>query len=207
MPPVANKRSMMILYSAENNYYCHQVRIVLAEKDVTYEAIDASLPEYAQELPELNPYGELPVLVDRELVLFEPRIIMEYLDERFPHPPLLPVYPVARAQYRLMLHRVEKDWFSLVRKLEQPEHPEKETARKVLQDSIIALAPIFDEQPYFMSETFSLIDCALAPLFWRLPHFGVEIPKQAKQLLAYQDSLFTRDSFKQSLTEAEKELR
>lgn len=203
------KRSVMTLYSGADDVYSHQVRIVLAEKGVNFEAIEvvgnAQPPE---DLIDLNPYNTVPTLVDRELVLFEAPIIMEYLDERFPHPPLMPVYPVARARSRLMMHRVEKDWYSLMKGILNGKEKEAEKARKELTESLLTLAPVFSETPYFLSEEFSLIDCCLAPLMWRLPAMGIKLTgRGAKEVSNYMDLLFERDSFQASLTDAERELR
>lgn len=203
------KRSVMTLYSGADDVYSHQVRIVLAEKGVNFEAIEvvgnAQPPE---DLIDLNPYNTVPTLVDRELVLFEAPIIMEYLDERFPHPPLMPVYPVARARSRLMMHRVEKDWYSLMKGILNGKEKEAEKARKELTESLLTLAPVFSETPYFLSEEFSLIDCCLAPLMWRLPAMGIKLSgRGAKEVSNYMDLLFERDSFQASLTDAERELR
>jgi len=203
------KRSVMTLYTGSNNVYSHQVRIVLAEKGVNFEAIEVVGDQQPPEdLIDLNPYNTVPTLVDRELVLFEAPIIMEYLDERFPHPPLMPVYPVARARSRLMMHRVEKDWYSLMNTILNGKDKEAEKSRKELTESLLTLAPVFSETPYFLSEEFSLIDCCLAPLMWRLPAMGIKLSgRGAKEVSSYMDLLFDRDSFQTSLTDAERELR
>jgi len=203
------KRSVMTLYSGADDVYSHQVRIVLAEKGVNFEAIEVvGNQQPPEDLIDLNPYNTVPTLVDRELVLFESPIIMEYLDERFPHPPLMPVYPVARARSRLMMHRVEKDWYSLMSGILNGKEKEAEKARKELTESLLTLAPVFSETPYFLSEEFSLIDCCLAPLMWRLPAMGIKLTgRGAKEVSNYMDLLFERDSFQASLTDAERELR
>jgi len=200
------KRTVMSLYSDNDDVYSHQVRIVLAEKGVNVDIIpakDGSLPE---ELSTVNPYNTVPTLIDRELVLYEARIIMEYLDERFPHPPLLPVYPVARAETRKMMYRIEQDWYVLLHDI-QAGGENIETSRQNLSDSLSGLEPIFADKPYFLSEEHSLLDCALAPLLWRLPMLGVELPSEALALQAYMERLFERDAFQSSLTDAERQLR
>ncbi|VTP67586.1 Stringent starvation protein A [Serratia rubidaea] len=150
----------------------------------------------------------MPTLVDRELTLYESRIIMEYLDERFPHPPLMPVYPVARGESRLMMLRIEKNWYSLMYKIEQSSGQEAESARRQLREELLAIAPIFAQAPYFMSEEFSLVDCYLAPLLWRLPQLGIELNGAgSKELKGYMTRVFERDAFLASLTEAEREMR
>lgn len=202
---IVAKRTIMSLYSDCDDVYSHQVRIVLAEKGVNVEILPAKQNESKPELLAVNPYGTVPTLLDRELVLYEARIIMEYLDERFPHPPLLPVYPVARAETRKMMHRIEQDWYRLMRQIMQNDNSEQ--ARQFLTDSIINLEPIFCDKLYFLSEEFSLLDCVLAPLLWRLPVLGIDVPSKAKGLLAYMQRLFNRESFQTSLTETERQLR
>ena len=199
------KRTIMSLYSNNDDVYSHQVRIVLAEKGVNVEIMPGKQGEVSNDLLALNPYGTVPTLVDRELVLYEARIIMEYLDERFPHPPLLPVYPVARAETRKMLHRIEQDWYCLLQRINNEENANE--ARQLLNESLTSLEPVFADKPFFLSEEFSLLDCALAPLLWRLPRLGIEIPAQAKGLHAYMQRLFKRESFQTSLSDAERQLR
>ena len=202
------KRSIMTLYSGDLDIYSHQVRIVLAEKGVNFEVIDVEPNDKPEDLADLNPYNTVPTLVDRELVLFEAQIIMEYLDERFPHPPLMPVYPVARARSRLMMHRVERDWYSLRTVILDPKAKanEQDKARKDLKDSLITLAPVFSDTSFFLSEDFTLVDCCLAPLLWRLESMGVELNgRGAKEVLDYMDRLFARESFQASLTTLERE--
>lgn len=200
------KRSTMTLYSSGVCPYSHQVRIVMVEKGLTPEIIEVNLKDKPEELLALNPYGQVPTLVDRDLIIYESRIIMEYLDERFPHPPLLPVYPVARARARLMMQRIDKDWYSLMGKILK-HAPDADQARKELLDGLVSVAPIFAEMPYFMSEEFSLIDCCLAPMLWRLPLMGIELPPQAKPVEDYMKRIFKRKTFKASLTETEREMR
>jgi len=180
--------------------------MVLAEKSITVEIVDVDPMNISEDIMDLNPYGTLPTLVDRDLTLFESRIIMEYLDERFPHPPLLPVDPVSRAASRLYMHRVDKDWYSLMNDILAGGKGATK-ARKELRESLIASAPIFEAKPYFMSDDLSLVDCAIAPMLWRLPLMGIELPPAARAVHAYAERLFARESFKQSLTEAELEMR
>ncbi|WP_445401354.1 stringent starvation protein SspA [Zobellella sp. An-6] len=205
MAVAANKRSIMTLFSGADDIYSHQARIVLAEKGVSVEISQVEPDSLPEDMLELNPYGTVPTLVDRELVLYESRIIMEYLDERFPHPPLMPVYPVARGNSRLMMHRIEQDWYSLVKRIQQGDKAEE--ARKELREALLAIAPVFAEYPYFMSEEFSLVDCYMAPLLWRLPSLGIELSgRGAKEVKAYMIRLFERESFQASLTEAERDI-
>ena len=204
MAVAANKRSVMTLYSGRDDLKSHQVRLVLAEKGVTVEISYVEGDERPEDLIQLNPYSDAtPTLVDRELVLYDAHIIMEYLDERFPHPPLMPVYPVARGTSRLMMHRIERDWYSLADKILAGDN----AARQELKEGLLSLAPIFADSPYFMSEEFSLVDCYLAPLLWRLPAYGIQLDGQGyKDIKAYMIRVFERKTFQESLTEAEKEL-
>ena len=206
MAVAANKRSIMTLFSDTIDIYSHQVRIVLAEKGVGVEISYTDPTKLPEDLMELNPYGTVPTLVDRELVLYKSHIIMEYLDERFPHPPLMPVYPVSRGQSRLMMHRIEQDWYSLAAQIFRGEG-DVETARNDLREALLSLAPVFAEMPYLMSEEFSLVDCYLAPLLWRLPALGIELNGGgAKDIHAYMNRIFSRSSFKASLTDQEREI-
>ena len=203
----ANRRAVMTLFSTANDMYCHQVRMVLAEKGVTVDIIQVSTDSLPEDVYEVNPYGSLPTLMDRDLALFKADIINEYLDERFPHPPLMPVYPVARANARLMMHRIEKDWYGLAEKILQ-NAPDAAIARRDLREGLLAMAPLFQEHPYFMSDEYSLIDCYLAALLWRLPLLDIELTGTGSKLLqTYMTRIFERDGFQQSLTEAEREIR
>jgi RNA polymerase-associated protein len=206
---VVTKRSSMALFSDGRDHYSHRVRIVLAEKGVSVDVVDVDPKHKPEELADLNPYNTLPTLADRDLALYESKVIMEYLDERFPHPPLLPVYPVARAQSRLWMYRLERDWAPLVDViLHSKSKDQVAKARKDLKDSLLAIAPIFAEMPFFMSEEFTIVDCCLGPILWRLQIMEVTLPKtrQAQPLLDYMARLFARDSFRESLTEFEREM-
>ncbi len=207
---VVSKRSSMTLFSDSTNHYSHRVRIVLAEKGVTVDLVESDGGSVPPELADVNPYNSMPTLVDRDLVLYESKVMMEYLDERFPHPPLLPVYPVARAESRLFMYRIERDWCALVDSIQhsRSDNVVKKSV-KDLKDSLMAIAPIFQEKPFFMSEEFTLVDCCIAPILWRLPSLGIDIrpSKQSKPLLGYMDSLFSRESFQESLSVQEREMR
>lgn len=207
MSVITNKRSVMTLYSGSNDPYSHRARIVLAEKSVTYEVNIIEPGQLPEDLIDLNPYNSVPTLVDRDLVLYDSRVVMEYLDERFPHPPLMPVDPVSRARTRLMLHRIDNDWYSLLDDIVGENIKKKEKAIKEFQNSLASVEPILEAMPYFMSNEFSMIDCSIAPLLWRLDEYGVEIPPQAKSVKLYADRLFERSSFKESLTEQEKNVQ
>src|SRR3990167_2693609 len=208
MAVITNKRSVMTLYSGALDIPSHRVRIVLAEKGVSYEVVSTELRGKPEDLLELNPYGNVPTLVDRELALYDPNIITEYLDERFPHPPLMPVYPVARAKARLIIHRFDREWGPLVRKLETAKTADTRPVAKELTSLVVQLLPLFNSSPYFMGEEFTLVDCCIAPVLWRLPLWGITLsPAETKTLNKYTNRVFQRDSFQASLTEAEQELR
>nr|WP_230210077.1 glutathione S-transferase N-terminal domain-containing protein [Solemya velum gill symbiont] len=197
----------MTLFSDSADIYSHRVRVVLAEKNITVDILDSDPLHLPEDVVEVNPYGTLPTLLDRDLALYDSRIIMEYLDERYPHPPLLPIDPVSRANTRLYLHRVEKDWYSLVNGIEAG-GKNATKARKELTETLLASGPIMASKPYFMSEEYSLVDATIAPLLWRLPTLGIELKGTGSaQVLGYAKRLFERPGFARSLTEAEKEMR
>lgn len=205
------KRATMTFFSDPIDQNCHRVRIVLAEKGVTVDVVEMSVHEIPEELSELNPYDSLPTLVDRELVIYESKVMMEYLDERFPHPPLLPVYPVARAESRQLMYRIERDWCGQVERILNPRNSQKtiDAARAALRDELIGCAPIFADKPFFMNDEFTLVDCCVAPILWRLPSLGIRLAstKQTKPLHDYMRRVFSRDGFRGSLSEAEREMR
>lgn len=196
----------MTLYSADNCPLSHRVRIVLNEKSITADIINVNVNELPEDLIDLNPYNSTPTLVDRDLVLYNSQIIMEYLDERFPHPPLMPVDPVSRARSRIMLYRIDKDWYSLLDNINGDNAAQAENGRKAIRDGLTVIAPIFVKKPYFMSDEFTLVDACLAPLLWRLPLYGIDLPEQAKPVLQYAARLFERDAFEASLSEFEREI-
>ncbi len=196
-------------FSDPVSHYSHRVRMVLAEKSVQAEIIEVPAGQCPPRLAELNPYGTLPTLADRDLALYESTVVMEYLDERYPHPPLLPVYPVARANSRLLIHRIQRDWCSLVDLIVDPrsKEPQRVQARKELRESLTGVSPLFADKPYFLSEDLSLVDCCLLPILWRLPHMGIELPRPAKPLLDYMARNFARDNFQASLSATERTWR
>jgi len=197
----------MTVYSDPNCPFSHQTRIVIQEKHIEANIVDLISGEWPEDVAAANPYGSGPTLFDRDLVLFDARVIMDYFDERFPHPPLMPVDPVARAQARLMLHRIDKDWYSLWQALSGRERGKTTKARKTIQEDLTVLSPLFENSPYFMSDEFSMLDCALAPLLWRLPSLGIKLPASAKAVESYANRIFKRESFQASLSEAERNLR
>ncbi len=207
MAVVANKRSIMTFYSDALDIYCHRVRIVLAEKGVNVEIIDVNLSDKPEDLAQLNPYNTVPTLVDRDLVIYESRIIMEYLDERFPHPPLMPVYPVARAENRQLIFRVDKELYSLYHSVQDAKDENiASLARKRLGEAIVSLEPVFSQKRYFLADEFSMVDCCIGALLWRLPRLGVEVHREIKAIQNYCQRVFDRKSFRASLSEAEQEL-
>lgn len=207
MSLVANRRSVMTLFSDPVGAHSHRTRFVLTEKDIAVELVDVDPHDMPEDLPELNPYNSTPTLVDRDLVLYGAQVIMEYFDERYPHPPLMPVDPVSRAKARLALYRIETDWYGLLPALASSGEKKSAAARKVLTESLLASVDIFKAKPFFLSDEFSLVDCSIAPILWRLESFGIELPKQAKPIQAYAERMFSRPGFRKSLTEAELELR
>jgi RNA polymerase-associated protein len=207
MALVANRRSVMTLFSSATCPESHRVRVVLAEKGITVEIVNVEGSNKPEDLIDLNPYNTVPTLVDRELALYDPRAIMEYLDERFPHPPLMPVDPVSRARTRLALYRIEKDWYELVPALESRGEKTSAKARKLLRDSLTAGAEVFGAKPFFLSDEFSLVDATIVPILWRLKRYKIDLPRQAKPIQQYADRMFARESFQASLSDAEREMR
>jgi len=197
----------MALYSAETSMDCHRVRFVLAEKGINVDIVNVSIDESAAaDLAELNPYNQAPTLVDRDLVLYDAGVINDYLDERYPHPPLMPVDPVSRAQLRLVHYRVQRDWYSLAKEIEANSGKKAEQICKQLKESIIAANELFKVSDFILSDELSLVDCTLGPLMWRLKHYGVKLGKPGASVEAYAHRIFSKASFKASLTQAERDL-
>lgn len=192
------------LFADEKSIHSHRVRFALAEKSVASDVFYVGAEGNA-DLRELNPSGMLPTLVDRDLVLMYSKIILEYLDERFPHPPLLPVYPVLRAKSRLMIKHIEQDWYSLFFAIESGVNVEEN--KEKLLNYLSKLEPLFVKNEYFMGDDFSMVDCCIAPLLWRLPAFDIEIPNKMVALNKYADNIFQRNSFQASLSKWESDLR
>jgi RNA polymerase-associated protein len=202
-----NRKPIMTLYSGINDPFSHRTRIVLFEKDVECRIIEVDPHRKPRELADLNPYNQVPTIVDRDLVLYGSLIINEYLDERLPHPPLMPVDPVSRARARLMLMRFDRDWYSLLPDITGGDRKTLTRARNFIRDGLTVISQIFKEQPYVLGGEFSLVDCCLAPILWRLDLYGVNLPRQAKPILEYAERIFSRKSFELSLSEAEREIR
>lgn len=201
------RRANMTLYTDSTCVFGHQARLVIEEKSIEAEIEEVIEGHWPEDVIAANPYGVGPTLIDRDLVLFDAKVIMDYFDERFPHPPLMPVDPVARAQSRLMLHRLQHDWFSHWDILMGSDKTKSNRVRKTIREDLTVLAPIFDAMPFFMGKEISLLDCTLAPLLWRLPMLNIKLPTNAKPVLDYAERIFARDAFQASLTEAEREMR
>jgi len=202
------RRSVMTLFSAPTDPWSHRARFVLAEKGIAIDLVDVDMARLPEDLLDLNPYQSVPTLVDRDLVLYDSRVIIEYLDERFPHPPLMPIDPVTRAQFRVALYRVERDWYALAHDIEQGVNSATAAhSRKILGEAISASAEVFKAKPFFLSDEFSLVDASIAPILWRLPFYGIDLPAQAQPIVKYMNAIFARSTFRASLTGAEREMR
>lgn len=207
MSLVANRRSVMTLFSDPDCPDSHRTRIVLAEKDVTADVIHIDPSSKPEDLVDLNPYNSVPTLVDRDLVLYDARVIIEYLDERFPHPPLMPVDPVARAKARLLMYRVERDWYQLLAELVGADKKQQPRLRKMLRESVLSATPLFMEaRPYLFGEDFSLVDCSVIPVLWRLGALGIQLPPAAKAITDYSARVFARQAVRISLSDIEREM-
>lgn len=207
MTALANRRSVMTLYADAADPLGHSVRLVLTEKDINVDIQFIDEESKPDDLNDLNPYSTLLTLIDRELVLYDAQIMLEYLDERYPHPPLMPVDPVSRANNRQFRYRIGRDLYTLTADLEGDNEIAAANARKQLRDNLLALAPLFQQFPFFMSDEFSLVDLCMAPLLWRLPRWGIKLGTPAKPLLKYADRLFERRAFLLSLSPVEQEIR
>ncbi|HEX8978894.1 MAG TPA: glutathione S-transferase N-terminal domain-containing protein [Parasulfuritortus sp.] len=198
---------MMILYSGTSCPFSHRCRIVLHEKGMDFEIKDVDLREKPEEIAMMNPYNQVPILVERDLTLYESNIINEYIDERFPHPQLMPADPVMRARTRLFLFNIERDLFNHISDIATGTGKAAEKARGIVRDNLTQIAPIFAKQKYMLGEEYSMLDVAIAPLLWRLEHYGISLPKQAAPLLKYAERIFSRPAFIAALTPIEKAMR
>lgn len=199
----------MTLFSAPADPWSHRTRIVLAEKSIQLDIVNVGSGALPQDLLDLNPYHSVPTLVDRDLVLYDSRVIIEYLDERFPHPPLMPSDPVTRAQFRLALYRIERDWYGLAGEIER-EQDKKQVVKlkKALRDVILQSVELFKVKPYFLADEFSLVDATIAPVLWRLPQYEIDLPRDTGQpIVKYASLVFSRRAFRDSLTDAEQDMR
>ena len=206
---MSSRRSIMTLFSAPDDPWSHRTRIVLAEKGIGIDIVNVEPGKLPEDLLDLNPYHSVPTLVDRDLVLYDSRVIVEYLDERFPHPPLMPVDPVTRAQFRLALYRIERDWYGLAQQIErEPDKKQVVKLRKMLRDTILQSADLFKVKPYFLSDEFSLVDATIAPVLWRLGRYEIDLPRDTGQaVLKYAGLVFSRHAFRDSLSDVEQEMR
>ena len=208
MTSVANRRSMMELYSGNTCIRSHQVRFVLAEKGILTEINNVDGSVVPEDLMALNPYVSLPTLIDRELILYDSRVIVEYLDERYPHPPLMPVSPVERAKLRLGLATIERDFVEPAVALDLVLGTRVENAhRKKLKSLLTSSADLFGIKGFFLSDVFTIVDCVIAPILWRLGLFGIELSGDQKSIYSYMERIFSRVAFKESMTEDEEEMR
>jgi len=198
---------MMTLYSGTTCPFSQRCRIVLYEKGMDFQIIDVDVHNLPEDLAVMNPYNKVPVLVERDLILYESNIINEYIDERFPHPQLMPADPVMRSRARLFLFRFEHELFSHLDAIERGSQKAADKARGAIRDSLVQIAPVFGKQKYMLGEEFSMLDVSIAPLLWRLDHYGINLPKQAAPLLKYAERLFARPAFIEALTPAEKAMR
>jgi RNA polymerase-associated protein len=198
---------MMTLYSGTTCPFSQRCRIVLYEKGMDFQITDVDLFNKPEDLAVMNPYNRVPVLVERDLVLYESNIINEYIDDRFPHPQLMPADPVMRARARLFLVRFENELFCHVDTLEKGTPKTVDKARQIIRDNLTVIAPVFSRQKYMLGEEFSMLDVAIAPLLWRLEHYGIELPRQAAPLAKYAERLFSRPAFIDAMTPSEKVMR
>jgi len=204
---MASRRSVMTLFSAPEELQSHRVRIVLAEKASEIEIISVVPGRYPEDLLDLNPYRSLPTLVDRDLVLYDARVIIDYLDERFPHPPLMPVDPVLRAQFRLAMYRFERDWYGLAAQIErETDRRQQQRLKKELRDTILQTSDVFKVKPFFLSDEFSVVDATIAPILWRLRRYEIDLPPEAQPLARYAAAILARPAFRASLSESELEM-
>lgn len=197
---------MMTLYSGTTDPFSHRCRIVLFEKGMDFEVIDVDLYNKPEDIAVINPYNRVPVLVDRDLVLYEANIINEYIDERFPHPQLMPPDPILRARARQLLHSFEQELFVHIEQLEKGQKA-ADKSRAAVRDQLVQFAPVFTKQKFMLGEEFSMLDVAISPLLWRLEHYGIELPKTAAGIMKYAERIFSRQGFIDALTPSEKVMR
>ncbi len=203
-----NRRSAMTLYSGPYDLYSHSCRIILKEKDIECNIEYISINDDPAILGELNPYAETPTLIDRDLTLYGTTVIIEYLDERFPHPPMMPVDPITRGKARMMISRLIRDWLQPVIELGETFNPKpSDELQKSIRDGLLAISPLLMDSPYFLGSDYTLVDAYLAPLLWRLPLLDIQLPVQADPILRYSERLFEREGFRDSLSLQETELR
>ncbi len=198
---------MMTLYSGTTDPFSQRCRFVLYEKGMDFTVIDVDMYNKPEDIAVMNPYNQVPILVERDLVLYESNIINEYIDERFPHPQLMPADPIMRARARLFLYRFEKELFSQIDNLDSASQQKSDKARQIIRDNLVQIAPVFTKQKFMLGDEFSMLDVAIAPLLWRLEHYQIVMPKQAAPLLKYAERMFTRQGFIDAMTPSEKAMR
>ena len=202
----ARSRNVLTLYTLADDIQCHRARLVLAAKGVSYERVIVDRDKASAELTELNPYGTTPTLVDRDLVLYDTSVVCEYLDERYPHPPLMPIDPLSRARLRVAAVRIEKDWLTEVDLIRAGGRP-ADAARKRLRQNLLSTLPLFKASRFFLNPEMSLVDCLVAPVIWRLPSLDVDLGKEGRPIVDYGERLFHSQGFERSLTDDEKSMR
>ena len=204
MTLLANRRSAILLFSLPNCLDSHRTRIVIKEKEISAEVHEVDTNKIPDEIKVISPYDQYPSLVDRELILQNSRVIIEYLDERFPHPPLLPVDPISRAKFRLALNEIEQYWYVKYNELYTDEVLDMKFVDEI-KIYLLEIAPMI-KNSFFMSDDFGLVDCSLAPLLWRLKSLDFDLASNNKIISEYSERIFDREAFQESLTETEKEL-
>ena len=204
MTLLANRRSAILLFSLPNCLDSHRTRIVIKEKEISAEVHEVDTNNIPDEIKVISPYDQYPSLVDRELILQNSRVIIEYLDERFPHPPLLPVDPISRAKFRLALNEIEQHWYVKYNELYIGEVLDMKFVDEI-KNYLLEIAPMIKDS-FFMSDDFGLVDCSLAPLLWRLKSLDFDLASNNKIISEYSERIFDREAFQESLTETEKEL-
>jgi len=206
MTQIVHPRTVLTLYTNADGIQCHRVRLILAAKGVTYERemVDPANPP--EDLVEINPYGDMPTLAERDMVLYDTAVVCEYLDERYPHPPLMPIDPLSRARLRLAAARIEYDWLPLIDTINEGGRP-ADTARRHLREQLLTSVPLFKASRFFLNPEMSLADCLVAPVIWRLPMLGVDLGREGKPIVDYGERIFHSQGFARSLTDAERAMR
>ncbi|MFC5526605.1 glutathione S-transferase N-terminal domain-containing protein [Rhodanobacter ginsengisoli] len=202
----ARLRSALTLYTTADDVQCHRARLVLAAKGVSYDRVLVDPGKPPEDLVDLNPYASTPTLVDRDLTLFDTSVVCEYIDERYPHPPLMPIDPQSRARLRVAAVRIEKDWLPELDTIRSGGRA-AEAGRKRLREQLLSTLPLFKASKFFLSPEMSLVDCLVAPVIWRLPWLGVELGREGKPIIDYGERLFHSQGFARSMTDQEKAMR
>ncbi|MGY0503778.1 glutathione S-transferase N-terminal domain-containing protein [Luteimonas sp. e5] len=208
MATTTRNRNNLTLYSGVDDVLSHRVRLVLAAKGVTYDFIPVDPMRPPEDLIDLNPYHSVPTLVERDLVLYSASVVSEYIDERYPHPPLMPIEPLGRARLRLAMLRIEHDWVPQIQAMQLGTKAQVDAAKKRLAELVVQAVPVFKASKFYLNTEMSLADCAMAPIIWRLDSLGIPLPRDgAKAIEDYGNRIFRNPGFVRSLTEEEKKLR